>query len=143
MIDRNERKVVLYTSHSAASLNTTGADTSWHIVAMQALVDNVTTQAHVHHFVVHGFKGSDDCDQSKVLHMVGIFVCWRVIGWMSDELSCKWFSSRAATSATNQKKKMTLGWVVNGGRRHAGLQEEMFFRGHCSTRRPILVLQRS
>jgi sugar phosphate permease len=34
----------------------------------------------------------EDCDQSKVLQMVGIFVCWLVIGWMSDELACKWFS---------------------------------------------------
>ena len=31
-----------------------------------------------------------------------------------------------------QKKKMTLGWVVNGGRRHAELQGEMFPRS-CGT----------
>jgi hypothetical protein len=28
------------------------------------------------------------------------------------------------------KKKMTLGWVVNGGRRHAGLQGDLIPRGY-------------
>jgi hypothetical protein len=31
---------------------------------------------------------------------------------------------------TTTEKKTTLGWVVDGGRRHAGQQEELIRRGH-------------
>jgi hypothetical protein len=40
-------------------------------------------------------------------------------------------SSRDADELPHQvKKKMTLGWVVNGGRRHAELQEDLIPRGY-------------
>ena len=35
-----------------------------------------------------------------------------------------------AAIGSNQKKKMTLGWVVNGERCHAGRQGELVPRGH-------------
>jgi hypothetical protein len=44
-----------------------------------------------------------------------------------------------------KKKKKSLGWVVNGGRRHAGQQEDLSLRGHrvkYANRHLILVALR-
>jgi hypothetical protein len=46
----------------------------------------------------------------------------------------QWDTSRVRTGMpffeySLGKKKMTLGWVVNGGRRHAELQEDLIPRG--------------
>ena len=62
--DLLDRRVQMHLSNLITRRNPRvpfGKDTPWHIVAMEGLVDNVTTQRHVHHFVVYGFKHNDEC----------------------------------------------------------------------------------